>query len=87
MIEKIAVFAPIPSASDRRATIVKPRLARSERTAYCTSRTTESSHSETSASLVPSPIALVRPNRRRASRCASSRVIPCSTSSSSRSAR
>lgn len=45
---KMAVFAPIPKASDRMATVVNPTLCANTRTAYRTSCHTLSTMADTS---------------------------------------
>jgi hypothetical protein len=68
---KIAVFAPIPSASVQTATVAKPGLRESDRNAYRRSRTMLSSEAISQASRDSSRASVTLPIRRRAATAAS----------------
>jgi hypothetical protein len=78
---KMAVFAPMPSASDRTATTVKLGLRRSRRAAYCTSWRSRSIHIQPHISRVSSATRATFPNSRRAAASASRGKAPRSTRS------
>jgi hypothetical protein len=74
--EKIAVFAPMPSASVSSATAAKPGFFRNVRTAYRTSCTKSSSQFALRMSRQSSFHCSTPPNSASAARRASSGIIP-----------